>query len=243
MYWTIVKANLLDRRLDGQFNDWYNTVHVPAFVARPGFSRAWRIRRLAHSEQRGDPGQEFLAVYETESIDAFLAALRKTEAESGHSWEGWERHLSDWQRSYHRVLAVWHDDETDDTPGPYWAIVKVDFASQPDRSESAFNDWYNDVHVPEVISNPGFRRAWRLQSVPHDSQLGAAGQKYWAVYETDRIDDLVVARRDTVAWDGVWAPCIRHWSQLYHEVLYRHSRTMSADARADEEKGRTHDAS
>ena len=58
VFWTVVKANLSDSRLDAEFNEWYNRVHVPNFVAMPGFTRAWRIRRLMHDEQRGDPGQE-----------------------------------------------------------------------------------------------------------------------------------------------------------------------------------------
>jgi hypothetical protein len=226
VYWTVVKANLSDGRLDAEFNDWYNRVHVPNFVAMPGFTRAWRVRRLMHSEQRGDPGQEFLAIYETETIDAFLAALHKTELKSGHSWEGWERHLTDWQRSYHRVLGAWRDEaEVQDSVGRYWSIVRVDYLSQLAQAgfaERDFNAWYSDVHVPEVIGNRGFGRAWRLETVPHEEQLGDPRQKYWAVYETERVDDLVVARRDTTAWDGVWAPGIANWSQHYHEVLYEH---------------------
>ncbi len=223
MYWTVVKANLRERGLVGEFNEWYNTVHMPAFVRRDGFTRGWRIRRIEHPEQRGTPGQEFLAIYEVESIEAFVAALRKTEAESGHGWEGWERHLTDWQRSYHRVIAAWHDaPHVADATGRYWAAVKVDFVPHADRREPAFNAWYNDVHVPTVTSNPGFRRAWRLESVPHDSQLGVVGQKYWAVYESDRIADLPAARRGMVPWDGDWEPCIRNWEQMYHEVLYQH---------------------
>jgi hypothetical protein len=223
VYWTVVKANLSDGRLDAEFNEWYNRVHVPNFVAMPGFTRAWRIRRLMHSAQRGDPGQEFLAIYETETIEAFLAALHKTEAESGHSWEGWERHLTDWQRSYHRVLKSWRDDESAPDPaGRYWSIVRVDYDSKPGDSEQNFNTWYAETHVPEVIGNRGFGRAWRLETVPHAEQLGDPGQKYWAVYETERVDDLVVARRGTTAWDGVWAPGIANWSQHYHEVLFEH---------------------
>jgi len=229
VYWTVVKANLSDRRLDGEFNDWYNNVHVPNFLAMAGFTRAWRIRRLMHPEQRGDPGQEFLAIYETETIDVFLAALHKTEVESGHSWEGWERHLTDWQRSYHRVLSAWRDEANDDdSVGRHWSIVRVDYLSQAGFSEQDFNAWYNEVHVPEVISNRGFGRAWRLETVPHTEQLGDPGQRYWAVYETERVDDLAMARRDSTAWDGVWAPGIANWSQHYHEVLY-HQRQGKSD--------------
>ena len=138
MYWTVVKANLRERRLVGEFNDWYNTVHMPAFVRMDDFTRGWRIRRIEHPEQRGTPGQEFLAIYEVESIEAFVAALRKTEAESGHGWERWERHLTDWQRSYHRVIAAWHDaPHVADATGRYWAAVKVDFVPQAASARTA----------------------------------------------------------------------------------------------------------
>ena len=50
----------------------------------------------------------------------------------------------------------------------------------PDR-EDEFNDWYDNVHVPEICSVPGFVSARRYRA--------ADGSGYLAVYEIEA-DDL-----------------------------------------------------
>ena len=56
---------------------------------------------------------------------------------------------------------------------PYLHIVRVDI--DPAR-EAAFNVWYSDVHVPALLSCPGWLSAKRYLSLE-------GGPKYVAVYE------------------------------------------------------------
>ena len=54
--------------------------------------------------------------------------------------------------------------------------------------EDEYNDWYNNVHLPEVLALPGFRSARRLRLSPQ--QLGAedsppSAHHYLALYELD----------------------------------------------------------
>lgn len=60
----------------------------------------------------------------------------------------------------------------------------------PEGREDEFNDWYTNVHIPEMLSVPGFVAARRYRLV-EDAPLnaGTAKPKYLAVYEMEA-DDL-----------------------------------------------------
>jgi len=59
----------------------------------------------------------------------------------------------------------------------------VTFTEVPARVEVDFNEWYNREHIGERANMPGFRRARRY--------IGPkASPKYFATYETRRVQDL-----------------------------------------------------
>ncbi|MGE0487016.1 MAG: hypothetical protein AB7Q81_22890 [Gammaproteobacteria bacterium] len=50
--------------------------------------------------------------------------------------------------------------------------------------EEAFNDWYSNVHIQEVVAVPGFVAAQRFALAP--AQMGGAGAHgYLALYEVE----------------------------------------------------------
>ncbi len=51
--------------------------------------------------------------------------------------------------------------------------------------EDEFNDWYENVHIPQVLRVPGFRSGQRFQLVTHDP---FAGPRFLAVYEIESDD-------------------------------------------------------
>ena len=51
--------------------------------------------------------------------------------------------------------------------------------SSPEDTD-AYHEWYDDVHIPEILSVDGFTSARRLQA--------ADGESYLVVYEVDDID-------------------------------------------------------
>ena len=53
-------------------------------------------------------------------------------------------------------------------------------AASPDELD-AFNAWYDEVHIPEILAVDGFVSARRF--------LAADGVTYFAVYEVDDIDN------------------------------------------------------
>lgn len=54
------------------------------------------------------------------------------------------------------------------------ALVDV----EPDTNDDEFNQWYNEVHVPERMRCPGFLSATRYRALE-------GGPRYLAVYELD----------------------------------------------------------
>lgn len=59
-------------------------------------------------------------------------------------------------------------------------LMMVDVA---DEHEAAFNTWYNDVHIPELLTLPGFLSAERFRQV-------GPGIRYLALY---RLSDTAAA--------------------------------------------------
>lgn len=58
-------------------------------------------------------------------------------------------------------------------------IVAMDFNNQ--EKEEEFNEWYNSIHVPEVLSAPGVLAATRYTATGPTQGL----TRYIAVYEFD----------------------------------------------------------
>ncbi len=69
-------------------------------------------------------------------------------------------------------------------------LVEVSCAD-PDR-EDEFNEWYNKIHLPDVLKTPGFISARRYEAKEYRDGRG----KYLAIYEieTDDIDKTMALR-------------------------------------------------
>jgi hypothetical protein len=222
-FWSVVKANIspAGRHREAEFNDWYNHEHVPEWVAKPGFVRAWRLRALEHPEQDGVHRHAYYAIYELESIAAFNDALARS---GGAPWGSWQRyvgdHLVDWERTYYRVLCALDPSHAD---ARHWAIVKTDFCGS-ESQEREFNDWYDDTHLPELVSH-GFQGGWRLRVEADEGDLGERRQRYWAVYRVSEIERFLQARSRRAArglppWDGLWRENLRNTEFNFYELVH-----------------------
>lgn len=58
--------------------------------------------------------------------------------------------------------------------------------------DAEFNDWYDKVHIPDVLKVPGFVAAQRFKLAKDDSARGAKHQ-YLAIYEIET-DDLAAVK-------------------------------------------------
>lgn len=74
-----------------------------------------------------------------------------------------------------------------------WINMVEVTCADPSREEE-FNDWYDNVHLPDVLKTPGFVAARRYITKEYRDGRG----KYLAIYEieTDDIDKTMALRRE-----------------------------------------------
>lgn len=65
--------------------------------------------------------------------------------------------------------------------------------------EGAFNTWYNEVHVPDIMKLPGVISAKRWEDIEPAAETG----KYLAMYEIE-IDDIEKVKQAIVDSRPVW---------------------------------------
>ncbi|MDN3309767.1 hypothetical protein QWJ90_02355 [Microbacterium oryzae] len=140
-----------------RFNSWYDDDHIPARLVLPGFQRATRYGPL--------PGEdEFLAVYEVDSLDAFATAgyldLKRDPSDETTYMLG---RVSGFTRYLCELLS-----DTGDVSGAQYLSAVAFAVPEEDRAE--FEHWYADEHVPMLMAAPDWLRVRRYHVV--DGQGG-----------------------------------------------------------------------
>lgn len=96
-----------------------------------------------------------------------------------------------------------------DGTSPLIYIVRAEFSS--DEQEAAWNAWYEEKHIPELLTVPGFRSGVRFQERHHP-------RRYLAVYEIDSVDVFDEPRyREVTGWRE-WEPYIVEWNRAVFRV-------------------------
>ncbi len=86
----------------------------------------------------------------------------------------------------------------------YVYMVKTAFASR--EQEAAWGEWYDSVHVPDMLTVPGVRAAHRYVDVSGEMQ-------YIAVYEIDSPEVFDNPRyREVTGW-GTWHRYVLGWTR------------------------------
>lgn len=136
------------------FNDWYETEHIPARMELPGFSAAMRYRAA-----EGEP--KYLACYFLADLAVLeTPAYRRLKSDPG---ERTARMLAN-VRGFTRYTCT----ETSDTgpvsesPGLMQAVA---FAVPAD-DEADFDGWYDQEHVPMLMEAEGWLRVRRYRTQP-----------------------------------------------------------------------------
>ena len=120
-------------------------------MRQPGFRHGWRLERLDHPSQHGDPGQRYQAIYEVDAVADFDAALDRGHAES-HPWEDREMRICDWQRTYHRLLSADGGLQPQaDGQGGFWRIERFDLQGLDAAGEARFDRWCEERHLPQAL--------------------------------------------------------------------------------------------
>ena len=76
-----------------------------------------------------------------------------------------------------------------------WLLVMSTDCNDPSR-ENEFNDWYDKIHLPDILETPGFVKATRYENTDPSVSTG----KFLAVYEieTENIDKTMAALQENL---------------------------------------------
>jgi len=155
---------------DEEFNAWYDLEHIPQMLGLAGFVRARRYRV-------DDGPLKYLAWYDTtdETVEpgpAFQGAVANPTP--------WSRRIRAFygerrERMNFRLMRDVGTAQAGDTPWLY--LVHTDI---PDDIVAEYNAWYDNEHLPRLVTVPGVVRARRYTAA-------AGNPRYLTAYElTDK---------------------------------------------------------
>jgi hypothetical protein len=167
--------------IEDDFNNLYNTLHIPERLAIPGFHSAARYASLSpetlaprmRDAAKGAP--KYLALYELEDVSVLESPAYTALRNKADAWgERIRPRLQVEARTvYEQIFAC---GEAPETHASFLLTVRI--AISP-VIEDEFNEWYNLDHLPNLSAVPGVHGARRYRKVSGD------GATYLALYEMD----------------------------------------------------------
>ncbi len=138
--------------LTDTFHDWYETDHIPARMALPGFQGARRFRALD-----GEP--EYLAIYELESLDA-LQTPGYQQLKAAPSA------LTDRMLGLVNGFTRFTCTQLSDLGRPvHGDVISVVAFAVPDEDAAQFDDWYETEHVAMLLEAEDWLRVRRYRVI------------------------------------------------------------------------------
>jgi hypothetical protein len=149
----------------GEFNDWYDTEHIPERQRVPGFLNAQRWIGVENPRQS-------VATYDLGSLEVLRSPGYR--AIGGENLSPWSKRVT---AKVERLLRyegeqILPGEAT--APANAGGLLLVGMTPGSDV-ESAFNAWYDTEHVPALASVPGVLCARRFRA-------GGSGPKFVALY-------------------------------------------------------------
>ncbi len=212
----LVLTNCTDPSREGEFNRWYDRVHLPdilgAGVATEG---------LRYQNADSQPGEAaYLAIYEIERED-----LDSADQEFASVAQRLTR-----QGRMHPTLeivrrAMWRRTGPEFSTGStgeaqvrgIWLIQSIN--TDPTQ-EDAFNRWYDATHIPDLLKTGLFTTGYRFASLKTDPATS-----YLAIYESTidpvaAVEEFVRAHRPRLRAAGRLSELIRvTWRGTFRRLL------------------------
>ena len=185
----LAMTNCTDSAKLDEYNYWYNYMHVPD-VTRLG---VW-IHGMRFVDSNPKPGDHrYIATFETDRHDIDTAWAERV-ADGGV--------LKEMGRSgthfYDLVLAGPFKrlgGEYRAANRPVRGILIVLMNCNDPAREDEFNQWYSDVHIPDILDTGLWHTAYRYEMVAPEAHLGTAARaKFLAIFETDHSDPAKAAQ-------------------------------------------------
>jgi hypothetical protein len=158
------------------FDEWYATTHVPEVLDVEGVVAARRLQAIEGLPDGPEHPYRFLAVYDTAAGDAQGTAQRLIDGPAMS--EDVDGAPAAW---YYEEIAP-HVAAADAGGGPFDQMVVL--TNSTPGGDAAFNRWYDEIHVPDVLATiggyVGARRFRRIEGHPFNA---ANPWGYMALYD------------------------------------------------------------
>lgn len=153
---------------DDEFNDFYDTEHIPERLRLQGFINAERW--LGADDQKVS-----VVTYDLESLDVLQSAPYL--AILGANLSPWSKRMTAKCQGIFRFTAEQIVPGNTAAPDNAGGLLLVAMNVDP-QAETEFNDWYNTEHLPSLSSVPGCLCARRFRA-------DGGTHKYLAVYHLE----------------------------------------------------------
>ncbi|WP_456372366.1 hypothetical protein [Thiolapillus sp.] len=174
--------------------DWFTKVRMPDVVSREGFKSA-KLYEAGLPEVITGRGK-YMAMYfiETDDIEKTMQLWREKEAEAKEKGRMTDLAVFLWRDVLYKFMTE-RDSGKKLNKKEHW-IVLTETNADPKRVD-AYNDWYNNIHLPDALETPDYVSARRYFS---DDVRDGRG-KYFSVYEveTDDMDKTMDSRKALIA--------------------------------------------
>jgi hypothetical protein len=173
-----------------EFNQFYNTTHVGEVIAaHSGFVSASRYELLDQDPRGGvHSAPRWLAVYEMKDEASAQQYLKDNERPWLH-----RRKYSPWPPARKRAKTVWRmlwrqvfsTGSTQAAPESIFMVGMNVPAETDAQGLEQFTTFYNETHLPEIMSSGGYTRATRWEVFREFAHPAPGGPRFCAIYEAD----------------------------------------------------------
>ena len=167
-------SRLLHPKKAAEWDEWYDTIHLPDIV---GSGSAWRATRWQRQDA-GHFGWTNANIYEVEGPD--IVANQKKASAHAPRWRAEGRHFSDYalmDLKFFEPFGKWTGiaDPSPDLTARVYALTVCGDRSREDE----WSEWYDNVHVPDILAVDGFVAATRWKLV----ERNPFGANFLALYD------------------------------------------------------------
>ena len=173
----IALTNCTDPQQEADFNRWYDQMHLKDVVESGAVTHPLRFRNIQETLGPGEP--RYLALYESDWEDqkaAYEAIARNRDrlTQAGRMHPTLDSVLSA------QYCGIGPEARSSRSEARVAGLLMVTCECKDPEQELDFNEWYNHVHLPEILDTGVFHTAYRYHLVTPPGH-----PRYLALYETD----------------------------------------------------------
>jgi hypothetical protein len=196
---------------EDEFNDWYDTEHVPERRRVPGFVNCERWIGAENPRTA-------IATYDLQSLDVLKSEPYR--AIAGENLSPWSKRVTNKATRLCRFEAKQLSPGSQSAPSGAGGLMMYAMNVTPE-AEAEFNAWYDEEHIPRLSAVAGCLLARRFSIV---SAVSAGRQRYLAIYHL-ATPDVCSSEKWKEAANTDWTAKMRpHFRDGLRIVLRRYER-------------------